>query len=189
MGGVSLTAALFLFRGTKMAKKINSKQLRQLIIQEISGKKSKPTMKIRRLSNKQKRQISESKKRQRITEARITIAEMEVMEEGLGTFLKKIGGMAAKGIKAAVAAKDTAVSAWEEVSAKVEADEQLVKDFEAELKNDLKTLQSDIMRNVKTSKAFKSIVDDLSDEEKEEKTKELFAAAVALVKAELAALA
>ena len=172
-----------------MAKKINSKQLRQLIIQEISGKKSKPTMKIRRLSNKQKRQISESKKRQRITEARITIAEMEVMEEGLGTFLKKIGGMAAKGIKAAVAAKDTAVSAWEEVSAKVEADEQLVKDFEAELKNDLKTLQSDIMRNVKTSKAFKSIVDDLSDEEKEEKTKELFAAAVALVKAELAALA
>lgn len=171
--------------------KITKKQLKRIIAEEYSivyGTKKPARKRTRKLTAKQRRIVEAKKRKAIIAEARRNYACDQVLEEGLGKFLKQMGGMFSKGLEQASKIKDATVTAWNDLGEKLDADENKMEAFKEEMISDLGDIQKNITRTIKGYSSFKDIVDGLPDEEKEEKTKELYAAALALFKSHLAAL-
>lgn len=171
--------------------KITKKQLKRIIAEEhaiVYGTKKPARRRTRKLTAKQRRIVEAKKRKAILAEARRNYACDEVLEEGLGKFLKQMGGMFTKGLEQASKIKDATVDAWKDLGDKIDADEKAMQDFRDEMKTDLGDIQKSITDTIKGYTSFKKIVDDLPDEEKDDKTKELYAAALALFKSELAAL-
>ena len=171
--------------------KITKKQLKRIIAEEhaiVYGTKKPARKRTRKLTARQRRIVEAKKRKAILAEARRNYACDQVLEEGLGKFLKQIGGMFSKGMEQASKIKDATVDAWNELGDKIDADEQAMEAFREEMKTDLGDMQKNITDTIKRYTSFKKIVDDLPEDEKDEKTKELYAAALALFKSELAAL-
>ena len=171
--------------------KITKKQLKRIISEEhalVYGTKKSSRKKTRKLTSRQRRIVEARKKRAILREAQRNYACNQVIEEGFGKFLKQVGGMFSKGMEQAGKIKNQTVDAWNELGEKIEADEKNMNAFREEMKEDIKGLQDGMMKTIKNYASFKKITDELPEESKEEKTKELFAAAIAVMKAELAAM-
>ena len=173
--------------------KITKKQLKKIIAEEhaiVYGTKKPLARKTRKLSAKQRRIVEAKKKKAILAEVKRNYACDEVLEEGIGKFLKQIGGMFAKGMEQAGKIKDATTEEWRKLGEKIDAEEADMKAFEDEMKQDLVDLKQDIENAVKKYASFKTIVDKIEgdDKAKEEKTKQLYAAGIQLVKAQLAAM-
>jgi len=171
--------------------KITKRQLKRIIAEEhaiVYGTKKPARKRTRKLTAKQRRIVEAKKRKAILAEARRNYACDQVLEEGLGKFLKQIGGMFSKGMEQATKIKDATVTAWNDLGEKIDADENAMEAFRDEMKSDLGDIQKNITNTIKGYSSFKKIVDELPEEEREDKTKELYAAALALFKSELAAL-
>jgi len=173
--------------------KITRKQLKQIIAEEhaiVYGTKKPSSRKTRKLSPKQRRIVEAKKKKAILAEVQRNYACDEVLEEGIGKFLKQLGGMFSKGMEQAVKIKDATAEEWRKLGEKIDAEEADMKAFEDEMKQDLQGLKQDIENAVKKYASFKKIIDKLEgdDDAKEEKTKQLYAAGIQLVKSQLAAM-
>ena len=171
--------------------KITKRELKRIIAEEhalVYGTKKPSRKRTRKLTPKQRRIVEAKKKKAILAEVRRNYACDQVIEEGIGKFLKQMGGMFSKGLEQAAKVKDATVTAWNELGDKIDADEEAMEAFREEIKSDMPDMQKQLTSLIKGYSSFKKIVDDLPEKEKDEKTKELFAAALALYRAELAAL-
>jgi len=171
--------------------KITKKQLKRIIAEEhavVYGKTKPSRRRTRKLTSKQRRIVEARKKRAILKEAQRNYACNQVIEEGFGKFLKQVGGMFSKGVEQAAKIKDNTVAAWKDLGDKIDADEKKMNDFREEMKADISDFQAQLQKAIQGYKSFAAITDELPEDKKEEKTKELFAAAIALMKAELAAM-
>lgn len=174
--------------------KITRKQLKAIIAEEhaiVYGTKKGAAKKTRKLTPKQRRIVEAKKRKAILAEVQRNYACNEVLEEGLPKFLKQLGGMFSKGLEQAVKIKDATTEEWRKLGEKIDAEEADMKAFEDEMKQDLASLKQDIENAVKKYSSFKNIIDKIEgdDDAKAEKTKQLYAAGIQLVKSELAAMA
>ena len=165
--------------------KITKRQLRKIIAEEYTAVygSRKPAKK----STSRQRKIVEAKKKRAIlAEARRNYNQDQVLEEGLGSFLKKLGGMFGKAMKQATTVYGTVQGAWKEVSDNIDLKEDQRKEFEEAIKRDAIELGKEFTTHVQRMPEFKKIADSFSEEDKDKKQKELFAAALSLFKATVA---
>jgi len=170
--------------------KITKGQLKRIIAEEyavVYGAKKPAAKRTRRLTPKQRQIVEAKKKKAILAEVKRNYACDQVLEEGLPKFLKQLGGMFSKGMEQASKIKNAMAEEWNELGEKIDADEKAMEAFKAEIKDGVSTIKDDIERSVRGYKTFKDIVDNLPEEEKEQKTQELYAAALALFKSAIAA--
>jgi hypothetical protein len=172
--------------------KITKGQLKRIIAEEhalVYGTRKPARKKTRRLTTKQRRIVEAKKKRAILAEVRRNYACDAVLEEGLGKFLSQLGGMFTQGFEKVKAVRKEVGDAWTDLGTKFDADEKLMTAFTTELKDDLKDISGQLQNQMKKYNSFKAIVDGLkgTPEEIDAKTKEVFAAGLALLKTSVAA--
>ena len=165
--------------------KITKRQIRKIIAEEYTAVygSRKPAKKP---TSRQRKIVEAKKKRAILAEARRNYNQDQVLEEGLGSFLKKLGGMFGKAMKQATTTYNTVQGAWKEVSDNIDLKEDQRKEFEEAIKRDAIDLGKEFTSHVKRMPEFKKIADSFSEEDKDKKQKELFAAALSLFKATVA---
>jgi methionyl-tRNA synthetase len=167
--------------------RITKGQLKRIVAEEhaiVYGTK-RPASKItRKLTASQRRIIEAKKQRAILTEAKLNYAMNGVIEEGLGSFLKKLGGMAMKGAQKVTQAVSDTKAAWDEVSKEVEIEEKAKADVEKAIKDEAGKLNKEVMEKIKNLAAVKQALEPIKDDK--EKVQKVYAAAMALVKGMLA---
>ena len=170
--------------------KITKGQLKRIIAEEhalVYGTKTRARKKTRRLSAKQRRIIEAKKKRAILAEVRMHYNCDQVMEEGLGSFLKKLGGFAAKGAEKAKSVVSDTMQAWNEVSDQVDLENDKKEALIAAIKQDAERENKRFKKTIEDSQPFKDAVASFPDDDKkDEKTKQLFAAAFQALKSIIA---
>jgi hypothetical protein len=166
--------------------KITKGQLKRIIAEEhalVYGTRKPARKRTRRLTAKQRRIVEAKKKRAILAEVRMHYSCDQVLEEGLGSFLKKLGGFAMQGAKKAKSAYDDTMSAWDEISDQVDLEEKKKEALLKAIKADAVKLNSQLGDALKASPEFKDAVDSFKDDKnKDEKTQQLFAVAYQAVK-------
>lgn len=170
--------------------KITKRQLKRIIAEEhalVYGTKNRTRKKTRRLTTKQRRIVEAKKKRAILAEVRLQYNCDQVMEEGFGSFLKKLGGFAAKGAQKAKSVVDDTMNAWDEVSDQVDLEEEKREALIAAIKADAEKANKQFKGGIESLPEFKAAVASLKDDEnKDEKTKQLFAIAFQTIKSIIA---
>ena len=162
--------------------KITKGQLKRIIAEEyavVYGTK-------RKLTSRQRKIVETKKKRAVLAEAMRNYTANEVLEEGLGSFLKKIGGMLGKASKAAAETYTAAQGAWQEVSDKIDLEDGQKEAFEKAVKNKSLDANKALKDIIIDMPEYKAIVDSFGEGDEDTKAKmakqrELFAAAISLL--------
>ena len=167
--------------------KITKGQLKRIIAEEhqvVFGKKPASRKRTRRLTAKQRRIVEAKKKQAILREVKINYACNEVIEEGLGSFIRKLGGFAAKGAKKVADAYKDSKDAWDEVSSKVELEDAAKEAAEKALKAKAIEESEKMMNMIKEMPEIKAALEKLGDDK--DAIQKVYASAIAVYKGMLA---